>query len=228
VNRDPIEEAGGLNPYGWLRNKGGDNAWIDLLGQKPIRIYPDRESAPDGGLFPNPDFEYPGGPPAMSEGGEALFGRWGVGYSTVYCCDEKMNLRKMRFFKVCFGYGVGVSRGYARISGMSGKDCAPEKYKGWFIEGGGVVAAVEGEIHIGQEDRWGILPGPPSGVIEGGGGVAYPIFGLKFMLCRYWLVSDETIACGCNTSFGGEIPSRAMPWFPERMEPLPFSWDAGK
>ena len=87
--------------------------------------------------------------------------------------------------------------------GVSGSNCKPETYAGWFLEGGVSIGPLGLGVDVGfNEDGpplppplQGIFgakngPGSPSGVYEGGAGISGGAPG-KLGYCYYVLIKEE-------------------------------------
>jgi RHS repeat-associated protein len=172
----------GVNPSGGKQNpfkpfnqyKGGTNLYE--YGKSSPTRYTDPEGLMPG-LPPIPGYDplgspgsYPMKPDGGYVGGEAhFFG--GFGFVAVTCRDNCGNPKKFTFVKYCLGGAIGVSVGGGFIHGLDGDRCKAENYEGWFYEAGLSYGPVGAGVDIGYDgENWG-LPGCPSGVCEGGGGL---------------------------------------------------------
>lgn len=117
---------------------------------------------------------------------------FGVGLTRVQCCDEKGNRRTFLYKKSCVGLAVGVSGSGGIVTGMSGKNCDPDKYKGWFYEVGIALGDIGVGIDFGISDD-----GQLSGVNEGGAGPGLG-FLVKATWCLYELIDQDIEPCGCK------------------------------
>jgi hypothetical protein len=107
----------------------------------------------------------------------------GMGSSIIYCCDENGNRIKAKFNKFCIGLFASLSLTAGIIQGgaVAGSGC-PDKYSGWFFEGGGGIGVVAAGGSLSPDGTVGF---PNAGIGLGGGLYA----------CNYALISKTVIGC---------------------------------
>jgi hypothetical protein len=105
----------------------------------------------------------------------------GAGLTSVRCKDECGQWQVFRYMKVCFGAAVGGSITGGIVTGMEGKSCRSETYKGYFYETTGAYGFVSGGIDIGYTDTGGSIPLP-----NGGSGVNDLGLGLGAQASATW------------------------------------------
>jgi hypothetical protein len=115
----------------------------------------------------------------------------GLGYSAVACCDENDDLRNFHFFKVCYGVNASASVSGGAVTGLSGKDCRSDRYKGVFYEFSGSLGPIGLGVDLGIGDDNSL-----TGVNDFGGGfgVGLPV-GVSW--CYYFLISESIKKDGC-------------------------------
>ena len=95
----------------------------------------------------------------------------GGGLAAVNCVDECGQERTFRYLKVCGGGAMGISGGAGIVTGMDGKNCRSDNYKGYFYEIGGAIGYLSAGADIGYTNGGaGGLPDGLSGVNEYHGG----------------------------------------------------------
>ncbi len=131
----------------------------------------------------------------------------GGGMSVVSCCDENRRRHRFSYVKVCLpptlipvsrtsgppllppalAGGTGASATIGIVFGMDGETCRAATYKGWFLEISGFYY-VGGHVDIGFNSGQCFEPTFPNGVVECGGGIGTPGFGLVW--CYYFLKNE--------------------------------------
>ena len=169
LNRDPIQERGGINLYSYVRNSPVNES-------DPLGLDRNHNAPPSSDyVFPTPGNNFPG---VIDS---SIVGFIGGGASTIYCCNEKKRRVKATFGKVCVGAYVGASATVGFHQGVDGPGC-PGKYSGRFIEAGG-----------------GFGVGAAGGAVSPDGSVGAPGVGIGLgggvMMCYYELLSSEIVGC---------------------------------
>jgi RHS repeat-associated protein len=177
LNRDPIQDLGGLNLYEFV---GNDPVYaIDVFGlaygnpvEPPFfpRPYPPR--------LPSRPRPPPDKGPVVDTG---FGGIVGGGVTTIWCCNDKGQRVKATFVKSCIGLYLGISATVGYQQGVGGKNC-PGGYSGWFIEAGGGLGIIAGGGNLNPGGTVG-GPGIGIGLLEG------------VWLCNYALLNSEIVGC---------------------------------
>lgn len=172
-------------------------------GSKVTRVPPDGKlPEPPEAVKPfmtPPEKAKPSSPgPGLTDLGGAVAGAdahffVGGGGATVFCKDKNCKLRVMTFYNLCIGGAVGAAYTPMLVN-MSGENCEPSSFEGWFFESG-VSAGIVGvgwDLGYSPMEPGSMFPGAPNGIVEGGAG---PSYGgqIKATWCYYWLASDITV-----------------------------------
>jgi RHS repeat-associated protein len=203
MQRDPL----GVKPLEWNKNLYTGSQYLDGMNlYQYVKNNPSRYIDFDGLRPANPGDieggEYPPLPPPWvpsddPEDESAFIGGEinmiiGAGVVVVKCNNECNIPKKYIYQKSCIGAALGAALSVGVVGGLNGKDCRPENYAGWFVEGG-VTAGILGlglDIGFDKSPIW--LPNPidPSGVHEVGGGLS-PGWQGKLSLCYYTQVGGD-------------------------------------
>ncbi len=159
ITSDPIGLQGGVNTYGYVKNR-------PMYYSDPMGLF-----AAFGGI------EVGGGTRGL-----------GVmaGVIIVVCDDECQKLKIMKFKKFCAGFtspGVDWAIQAGAVEGLTGDRCDPKSYEGWFLEGNYGFGGRSGGCDIGFNKNRFHVPSSPSGVNECGSGAGTS--GASLMLCYY-------------------------------------------
>lgn len=185
IESDPVGLAAGVNTYSYVQSAPTNQA--DPLGLMGVASGAYRSSSSPRAIKPNTLAWY--------YGAEAHF-IVGAGVTSVTCTDECGRHQTFRYSKACFGLAAGASFGGGAVTGMSGKACNAQSYKGWFIEFGASAGPLSGGVDFGyNDDGFSIgplkLPGAQSGVNEasfGLGGFGRAGFEAKASYCYYFIL----------------------------------------
>jgi len=157
ISRDPIEETGGINIYGYVDNSPLNK--IDHLGQDSWASFPGNFISPSDAGFQMAKYNAPPMPryPSTTSGtygggGYYVFG--GSGSVTLGTCCENNKKYKYIVVKACTGMGIGASLDPLGLGGSvsTASDCPPELEVtvGAGLDVGGFVIGGEADLISGN------------------------------------------------------------------------------